>query len=219
MLVPGDPKEDRIVLASKELKVLAALGYSMNQSIRMVSEKLQLRREEIFAVRKVMRWPDEALRNAIKKIPPWLVEERILRIDGYNVLQTIDALLSGEPVYLSTDGFLRDIRSSYRSPKRIHLERALNVLVSELSSLSPREVEIVFDSQISRSGELARKATEEISSVGLRGRGISEKSVDLYVSDAEVSASSDSVIISKAKAVVDLPELVLQRVGGRAIWI
>ncbi len=219
MQIHGDPEEDRIVLASRELKVLAALGYSMNQSMRIVSEKLRLRREEIFAVRKVMRWPDEALRNALKKIPPWLVEERLLKVDGYNVLQTIDALLSGEPVYISTDGFLRDIRSSYRSLKGARLERALDVLVNELSSLSPREVEIVFDSQISRSGELARRATEELFSAGLRGRGITEKSVDLYVSDADISASSDSVIISKAKAVVDLPELVLQRVGRRAIRI
>ena len=43
-----------------------------------------------------------------KLIMPDEISNKVLHIDGFNVLMTVASYISGKPVFISTDGFLRD---------------------------------------------------------------------------------------------------------------
>jgi hypothetical protein len=118
-------------------------------------------------------------------------------------------MIEGEPIFLSNDGYVRDITSAYRSfHQRKVADRTIELLLKELEKIKPREVLILFDQPVSKSGELSARVRNLLGSTELKGDARTEKSVDIEVSRGEISASSDVAVIRKAKAVLDLPGLV-----------
>jgi len=212
---------DLVGRAAREVLVLAALSLPKRRSVDLVGDKLSLTRVERAAVERLVRWPEEVALAASKLTPLSLASGRSIGVDGYNVLITVEAMLLGDPVFLCTDGFLRDLRgvfSSYR-PSDV-TERAMKLIVDALSGLSPAEALIAFDEPMSRSGELASLAREKMAQAGLTGTSLTHRQVDTLVSGFEVAASSDVAVIERARAVIDLPALVADSIGYRpnVIW-
>ncbi len=203
-----------LLSAARELAALAYRGYPEKPSFSLISAKYSLSDKELFALRKIVRWPEEATTNSLKRIPPEFAFGKEIRVDGYNVLGTIQAFIKGEPVFLSNDGFVRDITSAYRSfHQRKIADKAIGLLITELEKIRPREVLVLFDQPISRSGELSARVRNFLASTKIKGDAKTEKSVDTEVSRGEIAASSDVAVIRKANAVLDLPSLVGKSLG------
>jgi len=205
----------RILLsAAKELMALAYKGYPEEPSFSLVSVKYSLSERELFALKKIVRWPDEAVLSSLKRISPEFALGKEIRVDGYNVLGTIQALIDGDPVFLSNDGFVRDITSAYKSFHRRGIsDQAIGFLIRELEAIRPREVLVLLDSPISKSGELSARVRKFLKSSELKGEARTERSVDFEVSRGEIAASSDVAVIRKARAVIDLPSLIAENLG------
>lgn len=140
---------------------------------------------------------------------------KMVYVDGYNVLITADCLLSGLPVYLCDDGFLRDTRGFFRKclGRSIALE-ALAAVIGLLAEARPFCVSILFDQQISRSGELASEARRQLLKRHLTGGARCYKDVDHQLKICGgIVASSDGNVIDSAGAVVDLPAEIARRIG------
>lgn len=179
--------------------------------INSLGEALSLTREERVALSKLVRPPEESLRNALKAVPPHLVRGTDLGVDGFNVLITVERALAGDPVYLCSDGIVRDLtlsRSSYE-PSGFFRE-AVNLLSEVIRSLEPGNVTIYLDSPVPRSGSIAESIRE------LTGKEFevrTSRRVDADVISHDIVASSDSRIIGEAKAVVDLAAVALSKAG------
>ncbi len=95
-----------------------------------------------------------------KRISIEEVRNKDLAIDGHNVLITIEAGLSGRPLILGDDGFIRDISGLSGNFKKTELtETSHSVIIhAVLKKIKPRQTLFLFDSPISKSGELAREA-------------------------------------------------------------
>ncbi|HIE23319.1 MAG TPA: hypothetical protein EYP68_03720 [Candidatus Korarchaeota archaeon] len=207
-------KVKTLLSAARELAALAYLGYPENPSFSLISVRYSLSDKDLFALKKIVRWPEEAISNSLKKISPELAFGKEIRVDGYNVLGTIQAIIEEQPIFLSNDGYVRDITSAYRSfHQREVSDRTIELLLKELERINPREVLILFDQPVSKSGELSARVRNLLRSTELRGDARTEKSVDSEVSRGEISASSDVAVIRKAKAVLDLPGLVGESLG------
>lgn len=207
-----------LLKSAQDLARLAYSGFPKGAALSSVSAKYSLSKRDLFALVKVVRWPEEAALSAEKKVPIHLIEGRELRIDGYNVLATVEAMMRGEPVFLSNDGFVRDITSaygSYRTGNRT--EEAIKLLLRVISPFGARTTTLIFDEPVSGSGELSALARKLISDEGLRGVARTSKSPDLEVSRGEVVASSDALVISKADMVVDLPKRAAEEMGTRVL--
>ena len=207
--------------AARQALLLAFLSLPKQRSIDLIGDKLGLSRAERVAVERIVRWPGEAIAAAVKKVPPEAVVGREIGIDGYNVIITVEAMLMGEPVFLCSDGFLRDLRgvfSSYK-PSEVTFD-ALKEIAEALKEVSPRRVVIAFDEPMSRSGELAAMTRQILSEFNLTGDSLTHKQVDTFVASHEVAASSDVAVIEKARCVLDLPELIAKRRGftPKVIW-
>ncbi len=163
------------------------------------------------ALSKVIRDPVESLLNSFKLCPISCVTDRDLGIDGFNVLITLEAAISGKPVFLSTDGFIRDLSMKYSKyrPSKFFLEAASH-LKDLITRLDPKSAVLYLDSPVSKSGEIAKELREVVGDVI---KVEVTKEVDRKVSHHEVSASSDVVVIKMSRCVVDIPSAIIDRLG------
>ncbi|MEM3185020.1 MAG: DUF5616 domain-containing protein, partial [Candidatus Hadarchaeales archaeon] len=155
---------------------------------------------------------EEARKHREKIVGIREVRKRWLAVDGYNVLITVEAILRGEPVIMCEDGIVRDLRGvfgKYRFGEKS--AEAVDEIVKAISKTKPKRVTVLFDAQVSRSGELARFVKERLEESGIRGEARAEKGVDSKVARAEVTASSDRVVIEKARMIWDIPAYILRR--------
>jgi hypothetical protein len=74
-----------------------------------------------------------------------------------------------------------------------------------LGRARPRDVVVLFDKQVSRSGELAGATRRGLKKFGLKGNSQATSGVDFKLCAFDVVASSDRAIIWRAKAVWDIP--------------
>ncbi len=159
------------------------------------------------ALSKLVRSPNESLRNSLKVAPISCASGRDMGIDGFNVLITVESALQGKPVYICSDGLVRDLNLAYSSYKPSDkFDKAIEMLGSLLAEIKPRSATLYLDAPISKSGLMALRM-REVLDINV----VTSKHVDSDLLKHEVVASSDSLVISKARCVVDLPREILRR--------
>ncbi len=135
--------------------------------------------------------------------------EGMLAVDGFNVLSTIQSALLGDTLLLASDGFVRDLAATIRKV-RVNplLYTSLHILLMYVCRVvQPKELVIVFDSQVSRSGEFALLAEKLLKRLGLKGTALADARADSYLIQLRgeyVIATSDSVLIDRVDVVDDL---------------
>jgi hypothetical protein len=134
-------------------------------------------------------------------------------IDGYNMIITIEAGLSGRPLVLADDGFIRDISGlSGNFRKTEKTETALQLVSNLLKRIKPRQTLFLFDSPISRSGELAQEVREHLKRENLPGDAMAVRVPEkILIGFPGVIATSDTAIIDQSKKVVDLAGYILSQ--------
>lgn len=204
--------------AVRDLRYLLDRGYPRETAVRVVSDHYCLPSRERHLLTRCVFSREEAERNRGKLVSWREVRGRTLGVDGYNVIITCESLLLGHTVIRCDDGLLRDLRTvfgKYRVGE--HTWGALEEVALLLREAGPGEVRVFFDSPASGSGELARETGKILEKYGVRAKCRAVKGVDREVSSCEVSASSDRVIVERARAVWDLPAELLRRKGGKVM--
>ena len=179
----------------------------------MVGNRYQLTSDERHLLhRGVFSDRDAGLRQK-KKIPLEKIRGKDLVIDGYNVLITIEAALSGRPLVLGNDGFIRDISGvSGNFRKTEKTETALQLVSNLLKRIKPRQTLFLFDSPISMSGELAQEVRERLKRENLPGDAMAVRVPEkILIGFPGMIATSDTVIIDQSKRVVDLAGDIMRR--------
>lgn len=119
-------------------------------------------------------------------------------IDGFNILITIISYLKGNPVFICTDGFLRDASESrgriFRSDL---LDKAINMVFQFLGDQNPERIFFLFDKPVSNSGMISSLINRHLKLHNLSGRAYTCGSPDheLIQLSEGICATSDSVII------------------------
>lgn len=191
--------------------LLFSLGFM--DAVEIIGKRFSLRKMEMAALSKLVRPPDESLRNSLKVAPASCASGRDLGVDGFNVLITLEAALNGEPVYMCSDGMVRDLSlaySSYRPSE--YFEDAVKLLSGTIKDLKPKKATIYLDSPISKSGKIAERMRDLL---GTLAEVRVSKMVDSEVLGHEVVASSDSRVISHASCIIDIPRIALEGMGLR----
>lgn len=133
----------------------------------------------------------------------------MLAVDGFNVLSTVQSALLGDTLLLASDGFVRDLAATIRKVRvNSLLWTSLYILLMYVRRVvQPEELVIVFDSQVSRSGEFALLVAKLLKRLGLEGTALADARADNYLTQLHkeyIIATSDSVLIDRVDAVDDL---------------
>jgi hypothetical protein len=158
-----------------------------------------------------------------KKISIIKIRDKDLVIDGYNVLITIEAALSGRPLVLGDDGFIRDISGlSGNFRKTEGTAKALQLVLDVLKRIKPLRTFFLFDSPISRSGELAQEVRDRLKKEKLSGDAMAVRVPEkILIGFPGMIATSDTAIIDRSKRVVDLAGYIISRkieLGSLVRW-
>ena len=192
--------------SAEDFRYLLDRGYPRAASLELVGNRYtmdrifrQILHRGVFAARMC------ELRNAHREHPERIRGEA-LAVDGYNVLITVEASMSGIPVLLCDDGWVRDVAGA-SGGYRFGLMgiRAMAMILAALRGLGPGRVLFLFDSPMARSGELASLFRKEMERYNLAGEALAVPVPEkiLLTHDGPV-ATSDSALIDRLSRVVDL---------------
>ncbi|MEN3015850.1 MAG: DUF434 domain-containing protein [Candidatus Methanosuratincola petrocarbonis] len=206
--MPGPLRE-----AAADLRYLLSKGYRRSSAVRFVADRYRLSRADRLALYRCVYPTDAAESHFRKVVPAEDLRGAVMSIDGFNVLRTVHAALHGHPLYLSDDGFVRDISIGLRKPTFGDLVECLGLVVPCICDLKPSLSVFVYDRPVSRSGELSKKTLDLMRAMGVPGTSKTSMRSDTEIlTSGEVVATSDSVVIERASKCFDLGGYVVSAV-------
>ncbi len=202
--------------AAEDFRYLLNRGYPGKAALELVGNRYELTFDKRHLLhRGVFSDADsEARRKKIISIKE--AQSKDLAIDGHNVLITIEAGLSGRPLILADDGFVRDISGLSGSFKKTEMtEKAIQLIVTFLKKWTPRNTLFLFDAPISKSGILAQELRVLLKKESLLGDAIAVKvPEEILIGFPGVIATSDTAIIDRSEKVIDLAgEIITKSIG------
>lgn len=183
--------------AVAEMSWLLTRGYPPAATLKLVGDRYRLTDRQRTAVSRASCSDGQQERRARTRLALGALRGEALAVDGFNLLITLEAALSGAVLLRCRDGCTRDIASihgSYRSVEET--DPALSLIGAELAELGPASVHWVLDSPVSNSGRLAVRLREKAAEHGWPWTVETVFDPDgLLVRDARVVVTSDSMIL------------------------
>ena len=208
-----------MLLAADDIRHLLSRGYPRTGVIRFVSDHYRLLNRDRHILMRVVIEPEIAASRISKKISCADIRGKNIVIDGYNVIIATESVISGEPVFLCDDGFIRDIRGvfrNYKNPDRGVCRQILEML----SEHEPGSVIFLFDAQISKSGVLARHIRGLLPEYSLSGDARTSRHVDFDLKHCgSIVATGDGHIIDEVESAVDIPGCIIRKLGRDALTL
>jgi hypothetical protein len=200
-------------IAAEDFRCLLNRGYPRKASMELVGNRYQLVSEERHLLHRGVFSRRDSISRHKKKIPILHARGQDLAIDGHNVIITIEVGLSGRPLVLADDGFIRDIAGLSGNYKRSEkTEEALRLIFDALKKVTPHQTLFFFDAPISMSGKLAQKVRSLLKRENLTGDAMAIKVPEnILIGFPGVIATSDTAIIDRSKKVTDLAGHILNQ--------
>jgi hypothetical protein len=195
-----------------ELSFLLGRDYASEAALKLVGDRHQLTARQRLAVMRASCSEQSLQMRTARRVAVAELASRAVAVDGFNCLISVEAMLSCAPLLRGRDGALRDLASVHGTYRAVQeTERAAELIVKTLGRYRPASVEIVFDRPISNSGRTRALFAERAAALDCPAQVRLSERVDqeLVLSDA-VIASSDSWILERARAWLDLPAAIAQ---------
>jgi hypothetical protein len=212
-------KSNFLQKAAEDFRYLLNRAYPRKASLELVGNRCQLTSDQRHLLHRGVFSDIDSKGRQKKKISPNQIRGYDLVIDGHNVLITIEAGLSGRPLIIADDGFVRDISGLSGSfQKTAKTAAALQLLLDLLKRVKPRQTLFLFDSPISRSGELAQEVRECLKRENLPGDAMAVRVPEkILIGFPGRVATSDTAIIDRSKKVVDLAGYIILNLSRRRL--
>ncbi len=202
--------DDRLSDGLRDYCLLLDRGYPQKGSLQLVGDRYRLTSDQRNVLFRGGSRSEDARRRALKRVP--LSDcGSVLQVDGYNVLYAILSYLLGRPVFVSRDGYLRDIGGVRgRVLQEGKFIEGADGLFSFLKIALPPGVSltVLLDEPVDRSRQHAARIRLAAQTYGVQATCRVERSVDaalIAASPGTTVAGSDSRIIDNTQAsVVDL---------------
>ncbi len=195
-----------------DLRYLLDQGYPRDSAVNFVSNHYRFPLDQRHLLARCVFSKREVTEHRRKAVGASAVRGKRLGVDGYNVLITLESILTGKQVVRCDDGYIRDLRAifgKYRATPAT--AQAISALVRIVAKAKPKTIAVIFDKQVSRSGELAAEVRRRLKLAGLKGDASAVGGVDMKLRAFDVVASSDRAVIERAKVVWDIPAELLKQ--------
>jgi len=209
-------KSQNLQKAAEDFRYLLNRGYPRKPSLELIGNRYQLSSDQRHLLHRGVFSDADAKLRRMRKISIKEIRGKDLVIDGYNVLITIEAGLSGRPLILGDDGFIRDISGlSGNFKKTERTGEALQLILDIVKRVKPRQTLFLFDAPISMSGKLAQEVRFCLKKENLPGDAKAVKVPEkILIGFPGVVATSDTAIIDQSKQVFDLAGEILKKSGN-----
>ncbi|NUQ64697.1 MAG: DUF434 domain-containing protein [Pirellulales bacterium] len=203
----------RLREAACDLSWLLSRGYATASAVKLVGDRYDLTVRQRMAIGRSACSDADLVNRDARRIGPERLAGHALWIDGYNVLTTVEAALSGGVLLAARDLALRDMASMHGSYRKVTETRpALDLAARTLAEFEVDCCRWFLDRPVSNSGRLKALIEE------LVARGHWPWKVELVqnpdrvlIESGEVVASADSLILDHCRAWFNLGREIVQR--------
>ncbi|MFI5381641.1 MAG: DUF434 domain-containing protein [Tepidisphaerales bacterium] len=184
-------------LAVAELSWLITRGYAEPSAVKLVGDRHRLDARQRMAVLRSMCTDAALAGRTARRVAAADVAGRALHIDGYNVLTTIEAALSGGVILAARDGCYRDVASMHGSYRKVEeTVPAMRLAGQALAGLRAGACIWYLDAPVSNSGRLKALLQEEAAAQGWPWTVEIVQNPDaVLLRTTEIVCTADSVIL------------------------
>lgn len=199
--------------AARDFRFLLNRGYPRKASLELVGNRYGLTSDERHLLHRGVFSNSDSGSRRKKKVLIGEVRNKDLVIDGHNVLITVEAGISGRPLVVGDDGFIRDISGLSGGFKQTETtEKAIQFIIRAIKKIKPSQTLFLLDAPISKSGELAEAVRNYLKKQDIPGEAMAVKVPErILIGFPGVVATSDTAIIDQSKKVLDLAAHVLRK--------
>jgi hypothetical protein len=199
--------------ALQDFSLLLTKGYAEKSALKLVGDRFSLTERQRLAVMRSACSDQQLTSRKQRQVDIEHIADQPIAIDGYNVLITVEAAMSGGMIFEGRDGCFRDLASIHGTYRKVtETTPAVQLIGGFLKEIGVPRALWLLDSPVSNSGRLK-------SLIGQLARENNwDWQIELLLSpDAELSktdlivASSDSVILDACKRWVNLAGEIIRR--------
>jgi hypothetical protein len=199
-------------LALADFSLLLTKGYAGKSALKLVGDKFSLTERQRLAIMRSACSDQQLVSRRGREVKVADPGGQAIVIDGYNVLITIEAAMSGACVFKGRDGCFRDLASIHGTYRKVTETIPAVQLIGEfLKEHNAGNCLWLLDSPVSNSGRLKTLIGE------LARKNEWEWDIELLPSpDAKLikteltAASSDSVVLDACKRWVNLARAIIE---------
>ena len=198
--------------AIADFSLLLTKGYAGKSALKLVGDKFSLIERQRLAIMRSACSDQQLTSRKEREIKVAELGGRPVVIDGYNVLITIEAAMSGACVFKGRDGCFRDLASIHGTYRKVtETIPAVEIIGKFLKEHNAGNCLWLLDSPVSNSGRLKTLIGE------LAEKNNWDWEIELLPSpDAKLikgdltAASSDSVVLDGCKSWVNLARAIIE---------
>jgi hypothetical protein len=208
--------------AVADLSWLLSRGYAAAASLKLVGDHFALKERQRLAVARAACSDGQRESRKRNCLPLESARGQNLLIDGFNIIVTTEAALSGGVLIRCRDGCVRDMSSVHGSYRSVaETEEAIRLISETLLDANPASALWLLDQPVSNSGRLAQRIREMAVENSWPWRVEVVMDPDKVLrSSAQIVVTADSNILDGdgVKGWINLGEtLITQRVSGA--WV
>jgi hypothetical protein len=208
----GSAAIKNLQLAVDDFSLLLTKGYAEKSALKLVGDKFSLTQRQRLAVMRSACSDKQILLR--KKTEAGIADlaGRGVAIDGYNLLITIEAAISGGVIFEGRDGCFRDLASIHGTYRKVtETIPAIELIGNFLAEFKIGGVLWLLDSPVSNSGRLRKVILELSDRNGWNWKVELSNSPDAELIKTDlVVVSSDSVIIGRCRRWINFARLIIE---------
>ncbi len=198
--------KDNVKEAAKDYKYLLNRGYNYSGALDLITSRYLLTKEDRMLLYRCVHRDEDACEVISKVVSPDKVSGQTIVIDGYNVILTVTSAIENRCLYLCDDGIVRDLRSvhikDFTTPS---IKQAIKEIVNALRQIAPKAVIVFLDKNVSWSRKHAMVLESSLTSMNINVKiELVTKTDTCVIASQSITATSDFVILQKAKEIFDL---------------
>ncbi len=189
----------KLLLAVDDLSYLLEKNYGIKAALQLVGNRYLLNERQQKAVRGMAASDTNIKIRKEKQITN--LKGKVIIIDAFNLLITLESLLSGAFLFKGRDGCFRDLSSVHGTYKRVlQTENVLKMIGQACLDLEIEKALWVFDKPVSNSGRMKVMLYDIAKENGFPWHVILDYNPDKYLVDSNaIIVSSDAWILNNCK--------------------
>ena len=211
---------EKMKTASRHVCYLVNEGYDLKQATTFVGNHYLLSERQRLAIMRSIATQEQMENRKNKQVPLQELSGKEVWIDGFNLVITLEVLLSDSILFSCMDGTIRDLaalRGTYRMIPET--DTAVRILFDILRETEVRRVNILLDQPVSNSGRLKTRIAEIAEKYPFALDINILKDVDRELYGKENVITSDSIILDHCNSWVNLTPECLKRQGAGTIRV
>lgn len=200
----------KIRKAHEEIKWLLDRDYKLESIINFVGGRYQFSTRQRDALKRGTCSTENEILRKSKELDINELKDKILNIDGFNLIISLEVALSGGTLIVGDDGLIRDLaglRGTYKLINKTDI--AIEYIFKFLESKEVKVINIYLDSPVSNSGNLKIQILELSNKYKIIANVILVNNADVVLEKLDYVVSSDSTILDKCNSYINLSKSII----------